>query len=324
MQLKNVLGRIEGADESLAPVVVGAHYDHLGLGWPDVREGNEGQIHNGADDNASGVAVLLELARVLGGDFTPRRDVILAAFTGEESGLRGSRRFVDSLGKKPSEAVFAMVNLDSVGRLEGRKLKVLGTGSAKEWVHIVMGVGYTAGIQAESIGKDSGGGDQVSFLIKGIPAVHVFAGPHPDYHSPTDDADKIDADGMMQAAVLVKEMAAYLADRAEPLTLTLEEALAPRPDGDGERGGRRASLGTMPDFAYQDGGVRVAAVMPGSAAEGAGMREGDIITAIDDREVKDLPSFSELLKELAPGETVTVHFLRDGKPSSVEAVLKAR
>lgn len=325
--LKNVVGCIPGRDQALAPLVVGAHYDHLGLGWPDVREGQSGKIHNGADDNASGVAVLIELAHNLAGEPRPERSVILVAFTGEEAGLLGSRHFLEA--REPAETVkpYAMINLDSVGRLEGRKLAVLGTGSAKEWIYIVMGVGYTAGIQAESVAQDPGGGDQVAFVAAGIPAVHVFAGPHADYHRPTDDVAKLDLEGMARAALLTREMILYLSARIEPLTVTIAGA-KPTPTAAhpaAQKGGaRRASLGTMPDFAHRGQGVRVAGVTPGSAAEAAGLREGDVITAVDEHDVVDLAGFAVILKKYSPEDSVTVHFLRDNQPCSAEAVLKAR
>jgi len=322
--LKNVLAQIDGADPDLPCVVVGAHYDHLGLGWPDVREGHEGEIHNGADDNASGVGLLLEVARILQKESQPARTILFAAFTGEEDGLRGSRHFVKSLGADPARKVFAMINVDSVGRLEGRKIKVLGTGSAREWIHIVMGVGFTTGINAEAIAKDSGGGDQVSFLNAGIPAVHVFSGVHADYHRPTDDVDKLDFDGLVKAAVLVREMAAYLGERPDPLTSTLtEKNIYERPRNAG-RGERRASLGTMPDFGYKGKGVRIAAVTPESPAQSAGLAKGDVITAINDKEVGDLAGFAGLLKSFDPGDRVTVHYVRDGETRAAEVVLSSR
>jgi aminopeptidase N len=324
-QVKNVMARIAGTDPSLPAVVVGAHYDHLGLGWPDVRSGNEGKIHPGADDNASGVSVLLEVARVLGSGFKPKREIVFVAFTGEEAGLRGSLRFVSELGPVPTERVFAMINLDSVGRLGERKLQVFGTGSTREWIHIIMGAGYTTGVEADSIARDSGGSDQLSFLTAGIPAIHVFAGMHPDYHAPGDTTDKVDFKGMVKAALLVREAVVYLADREEPLTVTLANATSGKPRPKTTTGSRRASLGTMPDFAFKGEGVRVGAVMPGSAAEKAGLCKGDVIRKINDQEVTDLKSFSTLLKALSPGDEVTVHYVRgDEKAASVKAVLQQR
>lgn len=322
--VKNVLARIDGTRPELPSLVVGAHYDHLGLGWPDVRQGNEGEIHNGADDNASGVGLILEVARLLRKESQPTRTIIFAAFTGEEDGLRGSRHFVESLGADAAQKVFAMVNVDSVGRLEGRKIKVLGTGSAREWIHIVMGVGFTTGVEAEAIAKDSGGGDQVSFLNAGIPAVHVFSGLHTDYHRPTDDVDKLDLDGLVKAAVLVREMAAYLGERPDPLTATLtEKNIFKRPESS-RPGERRASLGTMPDFAYKGKGVRIAAVTPESPAQSAGLAKGDVITAIDEKEVSDLAGFAALLKTFEPGDRVTVDYTRGAEAHTVEVVLSSR
>ena len=326
VQVANVLARLPGTDPDLSdrPVVVGAHFDHLGLGWPDVHKGDEGKIHNGADDNASGVAVLLELARELGARARPARPVLFAAFTGEESGLLGSQHFIRSLGENPADAIFAMINIDSVGRLEGRKFQILGTGSAREWAFIIMGVGYTTGILADSVPNDPGGSDQVSFLHAGIPAIHVFAGLHPDYHRPTDDPSRLDSEGIVQAAQLVQEVVTYLGGRKDPLTVTLKDAGAPLVRPKSESSGRKVSLGTMPDFAFTGPGVRVANVVPGSAAEEAGLAKGDCIRQINGRDVKDLRGYAQLLKEFKAGDRIVITFERDGKTEEAEAVLKER
>ena len=139
--MHNVVGIIPGTKPELSSqsVVLGAHYDHLGLGWPDVHVGDEGKIHHGADDNASGIAVLLELARILSQQSKPERTIVFIAFTGEEDGLRGSRHYVERARRFPAHQVIGMLNLDTVGRLENKKLLVIGTGSAREWVHVFMG-----------------------------------------------------------------------------------------------------------------------------------------------------------------------------------------
>ena len=141
--MKSVVGVILGNNPDLEgqSVVVSAHYDHLGLGWPDVRQGNKGKIHPGADDNASGVAILLELAQILGKTWKPDRTVVFVAFTGEEVGLMGSKHYVKNEKKFPIDKIIGVLNLDTVGRLGKNKLMVFGTGSAREWSHIFMGAG---------------------------------------------------------------------------------------------------------------------------------------------------------------------------------------
>jgi hypothetical protein len=314
VKLANVVGVLRGTKWPEETVVVGAHYDHLGLGWPDVRKGNEGQIHNGADDNASGVAVLIELARILG-RHTPKRTIAFVAFSGEEWGRKGSRFYVRSL-RRPA---YAMVNLDTVGRLEGKKLTVLGSGTATEWKHIAMGVGYTTGVEAVCVPQDPGGSDQVSFHEAGVPAIQIFTGPHADYHRPTDDVDKIDADGMVKVATFVRETLVYLGDRDAPLTKTIGAGAKP-PAG----GGRRVSLGTMPDFAYRGPGVKVGSVLDGSPAAEAGLQAGDVLLAIDDEELTDLRAFSNVLKRHRPGDVIRIKLRRGGKDLTLNAKLVAR
>jgi Zn-dependent M28 family amino/carboxypeptidase len=175
VKLKNIIGIIPGTNPDLKDaVVISAHYDHLGLGWPDVKKGNEGKIHNGADDNASGVSVMLELAKSLGKTLKPARTIIFIAFTGEEEGLVGSRYFVANYKKFPADKIFANLNLDTVGRLFGNKLMVLNSNTAREWKFIFMGTDFTTGIPTELVTQDLDASDQRSFIEKGIPGVQLF------------------------------------------------------------------------------------------------------------------------------------------------------
>ena len=324
--LRNVVGVLRGSDPAFAgqSVVVGAHYDHLGRGWPDVRAGQKGKIHNGADDNASGVSVLIEVARLLAAGGAPRRTIVFVAFSGEEWGLKGSREHLRWMQKWPSEKVLAMINLDTVGRLGKGKLQVLGTGSASEWIHIDMGIGFTTGVESQSIPDDVGGSDQKSFVEAGIPAVQLFTGAHADYHRPTDDVDKIDAAGLVKVATFLREAVVYLSERDKPLTSKIGKGPAKTGENPAPSGGRRASLGTMPDFAYPGPGVRVAKVMPDSAASKAGIQDGDLVQAINGKKVAHLRGYSDLLKTFAPGDTIRILILRKGKELTLKAKLKAR
>jgi len=326
--LKNVIGVIPGTDPVLKDewVVIGAHYDHLGLGWPDVHAGDQGKIHNGADDNASGVACLIELARILGKKYKPAHTLAFIAFTGEEAGLRGSKYF---MSKKPQIA--SMVNLDSVGRLDKRKLTVLGAGTAREWPFIVMGVGYTVGLEANAVSNSPQTGDQVSFWEAGVPAIHIFAGMHLDYHRPTDDIEKIDIAGMVKIVEFAKETLIHLANRKEPLDVKLDsaettpgKASAKSPHGAAKGNERRVSLGTMPDFTYEGVGMRIAAIVPGGPAEKAGLKVNDIITGINEMEVKGAREMSGALRSCKAGDKITVHYTRNKKTESCNAVLVQR
>jgi hypothetical protein len=322
--LRNVVGVIPGTDPALAgrSVVLGAHYDHLGRGWPDGRKEDAGQIYNGADDNASGVSVLLEVARVLAPSLAPRRTVVFVAFSGEEWGLKGSRHYVEAMKRWPASKALAMVNMDCVGRLEGKKLQVLGAGTAKEWRPMAMGVGFTTGVESECIDEDPGGSDQRSFVAAGVPAVQLFTGAHADYHRPTDDVEKIDADGMVRVATFVREMLAYLAGREKPLTSTIQPGAAAATPAPGA--GRRVSLGTMPAFDFPGPGVKVAAVLPGTPAEKAGIRKGDVLLSLDGTKLGDLRAFADALRARAPGDVVKITLRRGTQEKTVEATLVAR
>jgi hypothetical protein len=320
--LKNVIGTIPGVKGSNQSVVVGAHYDHLGLGWPDVRQGNKGKIHHGADDNASGVAVLIELARVLNKSLKPYRNVVFVAFTGEEVGKRGSRYYVTNEKIFPVEHCIGMINLDTVGRLEKKKLLILGTGSAREWEHIFRGAGFVTGVEIKTVSDDLDSSDQKSFQEAGVPAVQLFSGPHLDYHRPTDTVDKIDTDGLLKVTSVAKEALEYLAGRAEPLSSNLG----------GERGGedlsktklRKVSLGTVPDYTFQGEGYRLSGVVNGSPADSADLREGDIIVRIDGVVIRSLRDVSNSLKSLKPGDRIKITFVREEKEMTVEADVVAR
>jgi len=327
MTLTNLLGRIPGSDPSLAghPVLVTAHLDHLGLGWPDVRHGNEGKIHPGADDNASGVAVLLELAQRMAAGPRRPRPILFAVVTGEEAGLLGSHHLVENLD--PDTLPFACVNLDTVGRLAEGKLYVLNTDSAREWPFVWRGVGYTTGAPITIVAEPLDASDQGSCLARGVPAVQLFTGPTTDYHRPSDTPDTIDAGGMAVVAEAAHEAIAWLAERKEPLTVTIantpaaaptqEPAKAPPTEG-------RASLGTVPDFGYNGYGVRVERVVPGSAAEKAGIWSGDVITAIDGENIVGLRKLSAVLKAHRPGDTVTVTLERNDEEMQIEVTLGSR
>jgi len=325
MELVNLVARVPGSDPALdhQPVIVVAHVDHLGTGWPDVREGNEGRIHPGADDNASGVAVLLELARAMAAEAPRPRPVLFAVVTGEEAGLLGSRHLIDSL---PADVEpFACVNLDTVGRLADGALYVLNADSAREWRFIFMGVGYTTGTPISVVTEPLDASDQVACIEHDIPAVQLFTGPNADYHRPTDTVDKIDTEGLVMVTEAAHEAVGYLAERTDPLTVTITPAGTGGADVPGQPAAeRRASLGTMPDFAFEGEGVRVQQVMPGSAAEAAGIESSDVIVAFDGQPVADLRSYSALLKAREPGDEVTVTVLRDGETIELVAILRAR
>ena len=317
----NIIGVIPGGNPALSgqAVLVTAHYDHLGRGWPDVRADERGMIYNGADDNASGVAILIELAKLLAGGPAPDRSIVFIAFTAEESGLQGSRYYAENPVPTALDGIIGVVNMDTIGRLEGRDISVYGAGSASEWQHIFRGIGFTAGIGSQSITSNLASSDHQSFIDKGIPGVQISSGANLDYHRPTDTIDKIDGEGMVKAAMFVKETVAYLAQRPEPLTVTIDGTAAP-----GAGGSRRVSVGTVPDFAFQGPGVRVDAVVPSSPAAAAGILPGDILLQLAQTPIDNLQGFTNLLKTLSPGDTVTAVIQREGQKIDMDVTLVAR
>jgi hypothetical protein len=318
--MKNIVGVIPGIkpEWSSQSVVIGAHYDHSGT---SVAANGKEQIYHGADDNASGVSIIMELAHVLSKTLTPDRSVIFIAFTGEESGRKGSKHYVTHQQRYPADQIMGMLNIDTVGRLDKNKLLILGSGSAKEWGHIFKGASHMTGIGIEMISDELDSSDHKSFQEAGIPAVQFFSGPHLDYHKPTDTADKINAGGLAKVASVAKEVIEYLASRQEPLTATIttERNIEPEPQKE-----RKVSFGIIPDFGPSDEGCRISGVVQGSPAEKAGLREGDIIIKINTNPVRKLKDLSDILKSLLPGDKVFISFLREGKEMTAETELKKR
>lgn len=319
MRMANIVGMIPGSNRTLSgqPLIIGAHYDHLGL------DAQTGRHFPGADDNAAGIAAMIEVASQLARAFTPQRPIIFVAFSGEESGLLGSQYFVSNppAGFDAGD-FYAMINLDAVGRLDGRDLQVFATDSAYEWPFMAQGIGFTIGVNSTFPENTIASSDHVSFLNAGIPAIHLFSGVHEDYHRLSDSVDKLDLNGLSDVALWLEEAAVYLADNTDPLRVTLDGAeVAVRSNAGSERA---ASLGTVPDFAFAGTGVRISGVTPGGAAEEAGLLAGDILLNYNDQPMTDLQAYSNLLRESAPEDVVRLEIIRDGQPLSVEAVLQAR
>jgi len=250
--------------------------------------------------------------------------VLFAVVTGEEAGRVGSKHLLK--GMPEDKRPYACINLDTVGRLADGELFVLNADSAREWRFIFMGVGYTTGAPVKVVTEPLDSSDQMSCIELGIPAVQLFTGPTADYHRPSDTADTIDADGMAVLTEAAHETVAYLAERLEPLTVTIKGQTEPQghPGGVTSQSARRASLGTMPDFGFEGPGVRVQQVMPNSAAEAAGLLAGDVLIAFDGEPVTDLRGYSTLLKAKSPGDEVEVTVLRDGEEKTVTATLGER
>jgi hypothetical protein len=317
-EVKNVVAVLEGegphADET---IVVGAHYDHLGFGGegsflPDKRE-----IHNGADDNASGTADLIEVARRLAtlGHKLPRR-VVFIAFTGEERGLLGSAYYCRH-PLFPLDKTVAMLNMDMVGRLSDAKLTVQGVDTAKQFGEVLdkANADYDFKITRQSGGF--GPSDHSSFYGHKIPVMHFFTGIHKDYHRPSDDFDKINVPGMRQVAGLVTDVALALAEAdSRP---TYQETKRPAMAGGG--GGDRPYFGSIPDFAPTEPGYGISGVTSGSPADKGGLKAGDIIIKLGESRIGNLEDFDSALRKHKGGDKVPVIVRRAGKELTLTVTL---
>jgi Tol biopolymer transport system component len=315
----NVVGvvRAGAADRLPGAVLVGAHYDHLGHGGAASLAPDSHEVHNGADDNASGTAGLLEVARRLAGERGRlRRDVYLVAFSGEEAGTLGSSAFTrhPTAGLKMTDLV-AMLNMDMIGRLRGNWVTVLGGDSAEEWRELVSPACERELLLCSTSGEGYGPSDHSPFYASGVPVLHFFTGPHEDYHKPSDDAVRINAAGGARVAALVADLARDIAGR--PQRPTYKSAPAPDPQGDVRSFG--ASLGTIPDYAG-DGrpGVLLAGVRPGGPAEQAGLRRGDLLVELSGKAIRDINDFMYVLQLSKPGEKSKAVVDRGGQRITVE------
>ena len=326
-RVANVVGYLPGGNAEFAgqSVVITAHYDHLGHGWPDAHAENRGEVHPGADDNASGVAVLIELAKQFAVDGSPSRNVVFVAFTGEEAGRLGSRYYATASQPFPSDQILGVINLDTVGRLGDKKISVFGSETSREWPHIFRGVSFVTGITSQSVAAGLAASDQQSFIEVGIPAVQISSGANEDYHRPSDTMDRIDEAGLVKVATFTKESVAYLIEREEPLNSTISESKEDVPGNKpSTAGSRRVSFGTVPDFAFPGPGVRVEDVVTDSPAAEAGIQAGDILIEVAGSEIADLRAFSTLLRTLEPDTTVDSIILRDGERISIKVTVRER
>lgn len=312
-QIDNIVGRLSASDRIPGAVLIGAHYDHLGFGGSGSLTPGVSVPHNGADDNASGTAALLEAARVLSNRTdTLRRDVVFVAFTGEEAGLLGSSYLTQNppAGTAPAGLV-AMLNMDMVGRLRNNRVAVLGSDSAEEWDEVVQPVCDKLRIECQLGGDGYGPSDQTPFYAAGVPVLHFFTGTHAEYHKPSDDIGLINAAGGVKIANLAAEVAANLSGID---TLTYRASEAPAPMGDMR--GYGASLGSIPDYAGSSEtrpGMLLSGVRAGGPAEDAGLQRGDLITELAGREVRDIYDLMFILQEVKPGEQGNIVYEREGE-----------
>ncbi|HEV3138688.1 MAG TPA: M28 family peptidase [Pirellulales bacterium] len=318
VEVKNVVGVLDGegphADET---IVLGAHYDHLGWGGAGSAAPGVHEIHNGADDNASGTTVLAEVARHLAGrgKKLPRR-LVFIAFTGEERGLVGSARYVRT-PLFPLASTVAMINMDMVGRLQDEKLIVHGTGTASEFDALAERFGKQFGFQLTKKPTGFGPSDHSSFYGAKVPVLFFFTGSHKDYHRPSDDVDKLNIAGMRRVGQMVADIAIALAEA--PARPHYEEV-----PGSGETlggGGDRPYFGSIPDFSQEEPGYALTGVTKGGPAERGGIKAGDIIVQFGDSKIGNLEDFDSALRKFKAGDKVPVVVKRGAEQVKLEVTL---
>ncbi len=315
---RNVVGFLPGADPNKREeiIVIGAHYDHLGYGEVGSLAFEPGEIHYGADDNASGTAGLLELARILSlqREKLPR-SVLFIAFSGEEEGLVGSAYFVRN-PTVPTDKIVAMINLDMIGRLREDRLSISGLGSSPQWEEIVKAAN-TDGLTLNLSQASTGGSDHTSFFMANIPVLFFFTGMHPEYHRPTDTWDTINYEGQAKVVAMVERVACHLAQREERIAFSRPSQPAP---ATGARAGFRVRIGIIPEYSGEANGVLLGGVVPGSPAEKAGLKAGDRIVAVMGKQVKSIEELTQLYDQMEPGKPVEFTIVRNGQEMKVQVV----
>jgi hypothetical protein len=324
IQTKNVVGVLEGAgplaDET---IVIGAHYDHLGHGG--MLSGSlaifSKDIHNGADDNASGTSMMMEMARRLAkrADPLPRR-VVFMAFSGEERGLLGSSHYTSS-PLFPLDKTVMMVNFDMVGRLNAKsEVTVYGTGTSPGFDKLVESLGASEGFKIKKISEGFGPSDQQSFYVKDIPVLFIFTGTHSDYHRPSDDTERINFPGMGRIADFGEVLLLDLVRRPERPPL-VKMAMSHGSGSDPGRLSVSAYLGSIPDYNEDIKGVKLNGVREGSPAEKGGLKKDDVVIRFGGKPIGTIYDYTDSLARYKPGDSVEVVVKRDGKDVALQVVL---
>jgi len=307
ISVTNVVGLFDNPGDDI--IIIGAHHDHLGMGEFGTLYRGDSAVHNGADDNASGVAVLLALAQTLSKE-SLNDDILFITFSGEERGLWGSSHYA----KNPTidmSHVKAMINMDMVGRLnEKKELVAHGTGTSPLWPDL-LNKNNTDSLHL--IMKPSGVGpsDHTSFYLQDVPVLHFFTGQHEDYHKPSDDTEKLNFDGM----VTIEH---YIDRIVKSLSETQEVAFTKTKDESNNTPRFKVTLGVVPDYLFDGKGMRIDGVTEGKTAAKAGIEKGDIVIAMGDSSVTDMMSYMRALSAFEKGDTTTVKIKRAEEELSVQ------
>ncbi|MGB8010134.1 MAG: M28 family peptidase [Terriglobales bacterium] len=318
--VNNVLAYLPGRTDEY--VIIGAHYDHLGRGnFDSLAPSQIGQIHPGADDNGSGTAGVLELARLLApykGQL--RRGILFMSFAGEELGLLGSAEWVKE-PTRPLDKAVAMLNMDMIGRIKDQKVYIGGVGTGSTLKAVVEAAAVDSGFKIEYSPGGYSSSDHTSFVSKKIPVLFFFSGLHSDYHKPSDTWEKIDPVAATRLLGVVGKTGELLADAEErPAFIVVAEEAPPN----GSRGGYGPYFGSIPDFGEVATGVRFSDVKPGSPAAKAGLKAGDILIQFGDKPIKNLYDFTDALRRSKVGDVVEVKVLRDGQTVTAAVKLEQR
>lgn len=323
----NVIGVLPGRDPDLKAeaVVIGAHYDHLGLGGEgSLNPSALNTVHPGADDNASGTAAVMALARAFVAAGSARRTLIFIAFSGEEAGLLGSSHYVKH-PPVPMERTVAMINLDSVGRMAEHRLYVQGVGSGEGLAALVQEASKGLGLELTLRDDGFGPSDHTPFYAAQRPVLHFFTGPHLDYHRPSDTADKINVEGLAAVTTMAYRTVAIIADQAAKIAYRPTKGRPPAGEAGERAAGYGPYFGSIPDFSEPEvPGVRLSGVRPGSPAERAGLKAGDLIVSFAGVSVKNLEDLTFALRTKRPGDQVEVIFIRGGQQQRTQATLEQR
>ena len=322
--VNNVLAYLPGKTDEY--IIIGAHYDHLGYGNVDSLAPSQiGKIHPGADDNASGTAGVLELARLL----APRkgqlqRGILFADFAGEELGLLGSAEWVKE-PTLPLDKAVAMINMDMIGRIKDEKVFIGGTGTGATFKDLLDEEKSKSPFHIEYSASGYAASDHTSFVGKKIPVLFFFSGLHSDYHKPSDTWDKINAPDAAKLLDFIDDVALKIDSANERVAfVTVKEDQPGGQAASGGGGGYGPYFGSIPDFGQEENGVKFSDVRPGSPAAKAGFKAGDVLVQFGDKPIHNLYDFTDALRRSKVGDVVDVQVLRDGKPVNASVKLEQR
>jgi len=304
IQGHNLIAEVDNGKENT--IIIGAHYDHLGWGAEGSLYRGEPAIHNGADDNASGTAGLLELARIYSKSKYDNYNYLFIAFSGEEKGLLGSNAFAKSDLLEASKINY-MINMDMIGRLDEQgKIEVYGTGTSPRW-NSLLEDNSCKNVTIATSESGVGSSDHTSFYLQDIPVLHFFTGTHSDYHKPTDDADKVNYEGLATVVTYIENLINDLDDE-EKIEFTKTKM------GESKKAPRfSVTLGVVPDYLYSDGGMRIDGINNGKTAHNAGMQKGDIVVQLGEIKVTDMMAYMKALGHFEKGDKVKAIVMRDGR-----------